>query len=323
MASQSLVCAYEFDGTGNYKEVDIAALDQVPPTQGFMWLHFDRHSPETDDWIRNSAGLDEHISAALLAEETRPRCTPYETGFLLNLRGVNLNPDANPEDMVSIRLWVEPHRVISNRRLRILAVQDIRDRFPEGKVPSEPGDLIVALCQILLDRMEPTLIDLSDSIDELEETVLTSQFEAFREDLTKVRHRAIMLRRFVVPQRDAIGQLLRMSGNWFDARNKELLTEAANRITRFAEDLDATRDRCAAIQDNLESRLMYRMNRTIYQLSIIAGIFLPLSFIAGVLGINVGGIPLEKNAWGFLSVCLVLGAVGAFEVWYFRRRGWL
>lgn len=323
MEPESLICAYEFDGQGNFKEIDDRPLTQPPPPQGFQWLHFDRQSAQTGDWITQSSGIDDHIAVALLAEETRPRCTPYGDGYLLNLRGVNLNPGANPEDMVSIRLWIEPNRVISNRRLRLLAVQDIRDRIADGEVPRTPGDIVVSLCGNLLDRMEPTLVELMDRVDELEEVILNSQVERNREELNNIRHRAILLRRFIVPQRDAIAQLVRMEGDHFSARNENLLTEAANRITRFAEELDAIRDRCGAIQDNLETQLMYRMNRTIYQLSVIAGIFLPLSFVAGVLGINVGGIPLEKSAWGFLSVCLMLGAIGALEFWYFRRRGWL
>ena len=99
--------------------------------------------------------------------------------------------------------------------------------------------------------------------------------------------------------------------------------EAANRVTRYAEELDSIRDRCGLVQDDLETRLNFQMNRTIYHLSVVAGIFLPLSFVAGLLGINVGGIPGEKNEWGFWLVCGALALVAVFEIWFFRRRKWL
>lgn len=320
---ESLICAYEFDGSGKFLELDTEAFDRSPPSTGFLWLHLNRQSPHTDEWIRASSEIDGHICDALLAEDTRPRCTPYGDGFLLNLRGVNLNPGANPEDMVSVRLWVEPNFVVSNRRARLMAVQDIRDAIAEANVPQKPGDLVAQLCGNLIDRIEPIITDLGDRVDELEETVLTARTEEIRTELSKLRHRAVLLRRFIVPQCDAIGQLNRLTGDWFGLHNKNILTEVSNRITRFAEELDAIRDRCALIQDDLEMRLAYQMNRTIYHLSVIAGIFLPLSFITGLLGANVGGIPGEKNEWGFIIVCVGLLVVAVFEVWLFRRRKWI
>lgn len=80
MEFESLICAYEFDGQGNFKEVDEQVLTQSPPPQGFQWLHFNRQSVQTGEWITQSSGIDDHIATALLAEETRPRCTPYGDG---------------------------------------------------------------------------------------------------------------------------------------------------------------------------------------------------------------------------------------------------
>ncbi len=80
MEPESLICAYEFDGQGNFEEIDDRALTQPRPSQGFQWLHFDRQSAQTGAWITQSSGIDDHIATALLAEETRPRCTPYGDG---------------------------------------------------------------------------------------------------------------------------------------------------------------------------------------------------------------------------------------------------
>ena len=322
-SGEGLICGYLFDGDGAATELGPNSFTHPIPSLGFLWLHLDREAKRTADWLRGESGIDAHIVDALLAEDTRPRCTAYGDGILLNLRGVNLNPGASPEDMVSVRLWIEPHRVISNRRLRLLAIQDIRDAMATGDQIRAPGDIVVRLCINLLDRMEPTLVDLADRVDDLEETVLTAQTDTIRSQLTSLRHRAVLLRRYIVPQRDAVEHLLRLQDDWFDEVNRNRLSEAANRITRFAEELDAIRDRCGFIQDDLETRLSYQMNRTIYYLSVVAGIFLPLSFVAGLLGINVGGIPGEKNEWGFWVVCLILALVGAFEIWFFRRRKWL
>ena len=109
-----------------------------------------------------------------------------------------------------------------------------------------------------------------------------------------------------------------MKTEHFDDNNHNLLTEAANSVTRFAEELDSIRDRCSVIQDDLETRKSYQMNPTVYFLSVMAGLILPLSFVADMLGINVEGIPGEKSEWGFWIVCAILAVVGLFELWLFR-----
>ena len=111
--------------------------------------------------------IDQHVVKALLAGETRPRCTLYIDGVLLKLRSFNLNHGANPEDMVSVRVWIAQHRVISNRRNRLLAIQDIRDAMAASERLEGPGDLVTKLSRNLLDRMEPRIFDLADRADDL------------------------------------------------------------------------------------------------------------------------------------------------------------
>ncbi|MDX1581213.1 MAG: CorA family divalent cation transporter, partial [Alphaproteobacteria bacterium] len=91
------------DGQGGARALSFADLESgVPPNS---WVHLDHHSPEVRAWLVEKSGLDPLVCEALLAEETRPRCTPFGEGLVLILRGVNLNPGADPEDMVSLRLW--------------------------------------------------------------------------------------------------------------------------------------------------------------------------------------------------------------------------
>jgi zinc transporter len=89
------------------------------------------------------------------------------------------------------------------------------------------------------------------------------------------------------------------------------------------EDLDSARDRAAVAQDELTGRLAEQTNKTMYVLSIVAGIFLPLGLLTGLLGINVGGMPGVDNPWAFTVVCVILVVTAIFEVILFRRKGWI
>ena len=129
-----LICAWRLDGKGGGTEIGWDALSEGAEL-GNTWAHLHFESERVRKWLREESGLSSLVAEALLYEETRPRCAAVGDGLLINLRGVNLNPDANPEDMVQLRLYVDRHRIVSVRRRRLMAVQDIRDRLAEGRGP--------------------------------------------------------------------------------------------------------------------------------------------------------------------------------------------
>ena len=107
------------------------------------------------------------------------------------------------------------------------------------------------------------------------------------------------------------------------AYQRHRLRETADDITRYVELLNAAWERAAVMQDELTNRLAEETNERLYLLSVIAGIFLPLSFVTGLLGINVGGMPAANSSYGFIGVVVLLALLGVFEVWLFRRLRWI
>ena len=107
---------------------------------------------------------------------------------------------------------------------------------------------------------------------------------------------------------------------WLDDASRSRLREAADRITRSIEDLDAARDRAAVTYEELGSRIAEEMNATMYRLTVVAAIFLPLGLLTGLLGINVGGIPGTDSPRAFAVVCVGLLLLGLAQWWWFKRR---
>lgn len=317
-----LICAYRYDGTGGGIELSWDELSSSGETTS-SWVHLHLDGSQTHDWLRNQSGLPSIVAEALLYEETRPRCTPIGNGLLVNLRGVNLNPGANPEDMVSVRMYVDKDRIVSVRRRRLMAVQDIRDKFSDGSGPWNSAQFLHEIGSGLLDRMGPVIADLDDAIDDLEDRVLSDTRATLRGELWQLRRQAISLRRYIAPQREAMARLVTERVDWIDTQTGQRLRETTDRITRFVEDLDAGRERAAIIQDELTTRLNEQMNRNMYVLSVIAAIFLPMTVITGLLGINVGGIPGDKWQWSFSAVTGGLILLGFVEYALFRRLKWI
>ena len=106
------------------------------------------------------------------------------------------------------------------------------------------------------------------------------------------------------------------------AHGEALRDEEADRVARYVEDLDAARERAAVTQEELDNRLAEQMNSRMYVLSLVAALFLPLGFLTGLLGINVGGIPLADDPMGFVEVVIILVVLVAIQVVIFMRKKW-
>lgn len=326
MSSQNfpILFAKELDGKGGASDLKGADIERVLKSQKLGWAHLDVNHPETRGWLKDNIGyLDDLVLDALLAAETRPRVAEIGEGFLLILRGVNLNPGAEPEDMVSIRLYIDQYRIISTQRKQLKAVYDILEKFEKGQGPKDSADLIVSFMSRLFQRMEPVILEMDERMDELEESILESPDVKDRHDITDIRKMAIMLRRYIAPQKDIVGYLRSADTSWLDGLHKRQLQDNQDRLTRYVEDLDAIRERAQVVKDELANILSDRMNKNMYVLSVVAAIFLPLGFLTGLLGINVGGMPGANSDIAFWIVCVLCAGFVMGEYLLFKVMRWL
>jgi len=321
--SKAILHAVKFGAESRSELVGDQEISAAIESDDHAWIHIDLSSPDARSWLENtSSNLDSIVIDALLADESRPRLLEFDNGILLILRGVNLNDNAVPEDMVSMRLWIDENHIISTRRRPLKVVIDIKNRLLAGKGPKSTGEFVASLIERLLERMEPTFTELDESLDDVEEKVMDEPDSSQRQAITAVRKQAIMFRRYIAPQRDAISALRNADVPWLEQTQKRRLQESLNRIVRYVEDLDTIRERAAIVKDELSSALSDKMNRNLYLLSVIAAIFLPLGFLTGLLGINVGGIPGTDNASAFTIFCVVLIVVVSLQILFFKKMKW-
>lgn len=318
----ALVTAFELDGQGAGTELDWSGICSWN-RQGILWAHLDYTESKTHQWLEHKSGLDPMVLEALLAEDTRPRCVSYPSGLLVILRGVNLNPGAEPDDMVSLRVWLEPQRIISIRHRKVMAVDDIRKSILAGDGPTDAGDFLYCLTRGIAYRIGDVLEQIDDDVDALEDEVLQQGTFEQRSKLSSLRRQIIRIRRYLAPQREVMNRLHTEKTPVLSEMNRIQLREIADHITRYVEDLDSAKDRAAVCQEELENRIGAQMNKTLYILSVITAIFLPLGLITGLLGINVGGIPGSNNPYAFAFVCLTLLAIVVGQTLIFRRIRWV
>ena len=322
-AKQHVMDAFEIMGDGSGVVLTGDEISKRIKDDALAWVHLDANHALSRTWLSEEVSyLDSIIIDALLAEETRPRIVEFEQGGLLILRGVNLNENATPEDMISVRVWIDQHRIITIERRPLKAVQDIRERLKAGKGPRNSGDFLTMLSARLFERMEPVFSELDERLDDVEERVMDEPDTKDRPTITSIRKQAIVFRRYIAPQRDVMAFLRTSEQPWLDQMHKRRLQESLDRIVRYLEDLDAIRERAQIVKDELSNALADKMNKNMYVLSVIAAIFLPLGFLTGMLGINIGGIPGADNPWAFYIFAGILIALVGLQTLVFKKLKW-
>ncbi|MCC1496411.1 zinc transporter ZntB [Alcanivorax sp. 1008] len=318
-----LVHALLLDGQGGARQVDWPEVEAWRADQGVLWLHFDYTMPQTREWLLLHSGLPEAAVEALLTLETRPRVTTLADAHLINLRGVNLTPGAQPEDMIAIRLWLDSSRIISTQRRSLKAVSDLLEALQNGMGPESAQALLAELLDRLTWHFEDVIASVEERVSQLEEVSASSQGSAALGGIAELRRQAISLRRYLSPQREAMARLLADTGGWLSESDRLVIREAADRLQRLLEDIDLAREHATIAQEDLQSRLSDRLGRRMYVLAVITCLFLPLTFITGLFGVNLGGIPGAQDDFGFTAFFLLTLGFGLVLTLLLRWRHWL
>ncbi|MFD1383470.1 zinc transporter ZntB [Rhodanobacter aciditrophus] len=298
----------KLDGKGGAERLSTLPTDI--PTEGSHWVHMDCTSDDGRAWLDNIDSIPETAVDELFADETRPRTVKMGQGVLVILRGVNLNPDSDPSDMVALRMWITPNFVITTRRRKLLSVVDQVQRLDQKEGAENIADLVTTLTHTLTGRMAGVIDTLEDTLADLEEQMSEQVMPEQRAVLVERRLQTVRLRRFLVPQKEAIARLPNEVQNWMTKDQLADIQESANDITRYVEALESLRERCLLMQEEFANHQAEKMNARMYVLSILSGIFMPLGFLTGLFGINVGGLPGVENGsafWIFVGVLVLMG----------------
>jgi zinc transporter len=315
--------AFMVDSDRCWHPVGNDRISEEIKNEGLAWVHLDARSKKARKWLEKEVSyLDQIVLDALHAEETRPRILEVGKGAMMILRGMNLNENAEPEDMISLRLWVDDMRIISLQHHDSKAVEELVEKLKSGNGPKNAGDFVVMLTSLLFERMEPVLSSLEERLGIAEEKVMENPDVEQRHEVIDIRRQAITFRRYIAPQRDVLAYLRVSDLPLLSDNNKRRIQETLDRVTRYVEDLDLARERAQIVKDELSNALSDRLNRNLFILSVVAAIFLPLSFLTGLLGINVAGIPGAGHPQAFFVVISILALVLVGQISVFKLLKW-
>ncbi|MEQ1687119.1 MAG: CorA family divalent cation transporter [Sphingopyxis sp.] len=287
------------------------------------WVHFQEGGSEKDALTGLPMVLPPMVQRALTAVETRPRCDLIGGGVLLNLRAPHddelLPGEGDP--LVSLRLWAQAGLVLSVSFRASSIVPAVAEQFTAGRL-HDPGDVIIALVVAAAEQLDTTVAAIGDELDELECNLDHGASFAERRRTTQLRSQAISLRRFIVPHSSALERLTAFPIGWIDDHERSALREAGDRFARMGEELESVRERAAVLHDEITDLRAERIDARSLQIAIAALIFLPLTFVTGLLGMNVDGIPYAREPWAFWTITALCTSIAITIAGWFAWRGW-
>ena len=299
----------------------VAVTEALHCSADLVWVHLSSNEAEAQSWLRDEAKLTSYVVDALTAMETRPRCEAFDDGALVNLRGRSRETLDVSDLLGSVRIWAVKGRVYSITRKPLYAVGAVEKEVERGHI-LDPGDLIAAFATAITADLDPQVADLGDTLDDCEESLDANKVFELRRHVTRVRVQAIAYRRFLNPQRAALEKLATLPGEWLAPDDRQHLASAADRAARMAEEVESIRERASLVHEALSDLRAEQIDRRSLVIAIVAMIFLPLTFITGVYGMNVADLPYAQSPWAFDAIMGFCLAITVVVLGYFLRKHW-
>ncbi len=288
---------------------------------GLLWIHLEGRDEQDLGFVKSHDDIPDIAANALIATETRPRCDQIENGAIVNLRGPGDLDPSDSDRLVSIRMWVRKNRVTSLSRRTMSATATVLAQAEAGKI-LDPGDLVAAFARVISRQLDPQVAALGDNLDKCESELDGGNLYRLRTEIARFRSEAIAYRRFVAPNRDALEELAGLDVDWLSDEDRLHIREAADRFARMTEELEAVRERSALLHEQLTDLRGEQMESRALLISIVAFVFLPLTFVTGLLGMNVQGIPYANEPWAFWGVVAFCVVIALAVVAFFAREHW-
>ncbi len=313
------VFAWLLDGRGGVKSLeDNDMIDSQHP----CWLHLNYTHPDSARWLASTPLLPNNVRDALAGESSRPRVSRMGEGTLITLRCINGSTDERPDQLVAMRLYMDERLIVSTRQRKVLALDDVVSDLQKGAGPADCGGWLVDVCDALTDHASEFIEELHDKIIDLEDNLLDQQIPP-RGFLALLRKQLIVMRRYMAPQRDVYARLVSERLPWMSDDHRRRIQDIADRLGRGLDEIDACIARTGIMADEIAQVMQESLARRTYTMSLMAMVFLPSTFLTGLFGVNLGGIPGGGWRFGFSLFCILLVVlIGGVTLWLHRSK-WL
>ena len=299
-------------------------LAEDPPV---TWVNVDGlHDVELMEKIGDHFGFNRLALEDVVSPNQRPKVEEYDDHFLVVLKMLYFDGETESVVAEQFSFLVGPTYLFSFQERRGDVFEPIRERLREGRtrIRSRGTDyLAYALIDAVVDRYFRILEEIGDRIEEIEETVLLDATLGSLQRIHDLRQEMLVVRRAVWPLREALGRMYRGDVPHISEDTRLYLRDVYDHTVQVIDTAETLREVLSGVMDLYMSGVSNRMNEVMKVLTIIATIFIPLSFFAGLYGMNFEYMPELHYRWAYPALLAFMATVAGGMVWYFRRKDWI
>lgn len=321
-SSLGIIWAYRFDPEGVPTLVERSTVPEVTPDTGFVWIHLDLVHSRAKDWITQQPWLPAAAEDMFVSPESHQRLD-HSSGLVWGVSHDLVRDVAADSDMVGPLYWIVGERLLlTGRREALQSIRLAADALSRGETVESPVLLFELIIEYIIDDVARAVVRLMDETDDVEDQVLADSFDDAPARVGAVRRMAVRLHR----QLGGLHLLFRRFSETNSGRKSPDEVKAAaarllQRIDGLHHDVQSVQDRARLLQDEMSARTASQTNRQLYVLSILTALFMPATFITGLFGINVKGLPWMEHDLGALFVAVTCLGAALLTLVMLRRRG--
>ncbi|OQS43867.1 transporter [Chromobacterium haemolyticum] len=319
-----LICGFRFHPDCAGEEIDSAQaqawLRAPPDGDAFLWLHFNLANAASERWLRAALPLQEDFFEALRGGSNSTRIELLDQALLAVINDVAFSFGLASSDIATLWAHAQPRVLITARVKPLHSVDRLRATVRAGAAFRSPAALLVHLLQNQADALAGIVRTSGAQVDVLEDRLLAQRLDDQRAQLAAMRRSLVRLQRLLAPEPSALFRLLNRPPAWLDAADAQALRQSSEEFALTLNDLSALVERIKLLQEELAARLNEQSNRTLFTLTLVTVLALPINIVAGFFGMNVGGVPLANHPHGFWVLVLLVAGFSLLAAWWAFRR---
>ena len=308
-----LIWAYIFAADQPPAEVDSDAVERwlvQPPAStpgGFLWLHFSLSNAAADRWLRKSLSLPDAFYESLGENIGSTRLEQAGDTLVAVIHDVMFDTSFDSSSVSTVTLAVTPRMVVSARVRPLRSVDRLRAAVRAGQVFRSSAELLSHLLRDQAEVLVEIVRQSTRRVDVIEDRLLANRIATSRSELSALRRTLVRLQRLLAPEPAALFRLLSKPAGWVSEQDSGDLRQAAEEFAAAVADAVALAERVKLLQEELIAQVNEQTGNTLFVLTVVTVLALPVNLIAGLFGMNVGGIPFSQVPHGFVVV--VAGAL--------------
>jgi zinc transporter len=278
------------------------AAPPEPGSPGFVWLHFSLSNAGAERWMRQSLKLADAFYESLRESIGSTRLEMEDDALIAVVHDALFNTSFDYANISTVTLCLEPRLVVSARLRPLRSLDRLRAAVRSGQTLRSAAELLAELLRDQAAVLADIVRQSTARVDVVEDTLLENRISVSRSELSSLRRSLVRLQRLLAPEPAALFRLLSRPPRWLSDEDLADLREAAEELSAAVVDCGALTERLKLLQEELAALVSEQSNRTLFLLTLVTVLALPINLVAGLFGMNVGGLPLAQHPQGFLRV---------------------